>query len=140
VSDFCLTTNEHFLTISLQELAAFGEMLLMLMISGLYWTNSRSCFFYSSSSLPQQSAGNTHYFDSNQPVLWDAANTNFIVLGLTRPGREPTICHIRGEHAHHFTTEAVDDTVICIDKQVRKKEVDPNEKGNNEMFIQHWSL
>jgi hypothetical protein len=86
VSDFCLTTNEHFLTISLQELAAFGEMLLMLMISGLYWTNSRSCFFYSSSSLPQQSVGKTHYFDSNQPVLWDAANTNFIVLGLTRPG------------------------------------------------------
>jgi hypothetical protein len=30
-----------------------------------------------------------------------ATNTNFIVFGLTRPGLEPTIYRIRGEHADH---------------------------------------
>jgi hypothetical protein len=32
-----------------------------------------------------------------------ATNTNFIVFGLTRSGLEPT----RGEHANHYTTNAV---------------------------------
>ena len=31
----------------------------------------------------------------------EATNTNFIVLGLTRPGFEPTIYCTRGEHANH---------------------------------------
>jgi hypothetical protein len=34
-------------------------------------------------------------------------NTKFIVFDLTRPGFEPTIYHIRGEHANHYTTKAV---------------------------------
>jgi hypothetical protein len=37
----------------------------------------------------------------------EATNTNFIVLGLTRPGFEPTIYRTRGEHANHYTTDAV---------------------------------
>jgi hypothetical protein len=37
----------------------------------------------------------------------EATNTNFIVFGLTWPGLEPTICHTRGEHANHYTTDAV---------------------------------
>jgi hypothetical protein len=37
----------------------------------------------------------------------EATNTSFIVFGLTRPGLEPTIYHTRGEHANHYTTDAV---------------------------------
>jgi hypothetical protein len=37
----------------------------------------------------------------------DEANTNFIVFGLTPPGLEPTIYRTRGEHANHYTTDAV---------------------------------
>jgi hypothetical protein len=34
----------------------------------------------------------------------EATNTNFIVFGLTWPGLEPMIYHIRGEqHANHYT-------------------------------------
>jgi hypothetical protein len=37
----------------------------------------------------------------------EATNTNFIVFGLTRSGFEPMIYHTRGEHANHYTTNAV---------------------------------
>ena len=37
----------------------------------------------------------------------EAINTNFIVFGLTRLGLEPTIYHTPGEHANHYTTDAV---------------------------------
>jgi hypothetical protein len=37
----------------------------------------------------------------------EATNTNFIVFGLTRPMIEPKIYRIRGEHANHYTTDAV---------------------------------
>jgi hypothetical protein len=37
----------------------------------------------------------------------EATNTNFKVFGLTRPGLEPTIYRTRGEHANHYTTDAV---------------------------------
>jgi hypothetical protein len=37
----------------------------------------------------------------------EATNTNFIVFGLTWPGLEPTIYNTRGEHANHYTTDAV---------------------------------
>ena len=36
-----------------------------------------------------------------------ATNTNVIVFGLTRSGLEPTIYRTRGEHANHYTTDAV---------------------------------
>ena len=37
----------------------------------------------------------------------EATNTNCIVFGLTRTGLEPTIYRTRGEHANHYTTNAV---------------------------------
>ena len=37
----------------------------------------------------------------------EIANTTFIVFGLTRPRLEPTIYTTRGEHANHYSTEAV---------------------------------
>ena len=83
----------------------------------------RLVFFHSASSLKQQSPGR-HVAPlghiiliPSQPVCilipyscvlsGEATNTNFIVFGLTRPGVEPTIYHTRGEHANHYTTDAV---------------------------------
>jgi hypothetical protein len=37
----------------------------------------------------------------------EATNTNFIVFGFTQLGLEPTIYYPRGEHANHYTTDAV---------------------------------
>ena len=37
----------------------------------------------------------------------EAINTKFIVFGLTRWGLEPMIYRTRGEHANHYTTDAV---------------------------------
>ena len=37
----------------------------------------------------------------------EAANTKYNVFGLTRPGIEPTTTRTRGEHANHYTFEAV---------------------------------
>ena len=34
-------------------------------------------------------------------------NTNFIVFGLIRTRLKPTIYRTRGEHANHYTTDAV---------------------------------
>jgi len=39
---------------------------------------------------------------SSEPV-----NIKFIVFGSTRSGLEATIYHIRGEHAKHYTADAV---------------------------------
>jgi len=36
-----------------------------------------------------------------------AANTNFIIAGLTRPALEPMIYHTRGEYANHYTVDSV---------------------------------
>jgi hypothetical protein len=41
-----------------------------------------------------------------------ATNTNFIVFGLTSPGLEPMIYHTQGEHANHYTTDAVSAIVM----------------------------
>jgi hypothetical protein len=46
----------------------------------------------------------------------EATNTNFIVFGLTRPGLEPTIYRILGQHADHYTTDA-GETTMCTDAQ-----------------------
>jgi hypothetical protein len=40
----------------------------------------------------------------------EATDTNLIVFGLNRSGIEPTIYRTRGEHANHYTTDAVDTT------------------------------
>ena len=37
----------------------------------------------------------------------ETTNTNFIVFVLTQPWFEPTINRTRGEHANHYTTDAV---------------------------------
>ena len=79
--------------------------------------------FYIASSLKQQSAGRHAaplgyiILIPSQPVFalspyfcmlsGEATNTNFIVFGLTRSGLEPTIYCTRGEHANHYTTNAV---------------------------------
>ena len=42
-----------------------------------------------------------------QLISRDATNTNFIVFGLTWMGLEPMIYRARGEHANHYTTDAV---------------------------------
>jgi hypothetical protein len=38
----------------------------------------------------------------------EATDTNLIVFGFTRSALEPTIYRTRGEHANHYTTDAVD--------------------------------
>ena len=43
----------------------------------------------------------------------EATITNFIVLGLTRTELEPTIYRTRGEHANHYTTNAVYNSGEC---------------------------
>jgi hypothetical protein len=37
----------------------------------------------------------------------EATHTNVIIFGLIRSGLEPTIYRTRGEHAKHYTTDAV---------------------------------
>jgi hypothetical protein len=37
----------------------------------------------------------------------EAINNNFIVFGLTRQVLEPMIYRTRGEHANHYTTDAI---------------------------------
>jgi hypothetical protein len=37
----------------------------------------------------------------------EATNINFIVFSLTRLELEPSIYHTRGEHANHYTTDAI---------------------------------
>ena len=52
----------------------------------------------------------------NAVLSEEATNTNF-VLGLTRPGFEPTIYRTRGEHANYYATDAVPSLIdTCITK------------------------
>ena len=67
-------------------------------------------------------SGTLFWFRANQSLLLllNAAclaekNTNFIVFGLTRPGFESTIYHTPGQHANHYTTDAV----ISLYKTIR---------------------
>jgi hypothetical protein len=54
-------------------------------------------------------------------LIGEATNTNFIVFDLTRPGLEPTINRTRGEHAKHYTTDAVEKKFEDIDCKVMSK-------------------
>ena len=80
-------------------------------------------FFYSARSLKQQSA-DRHVAPLGHIILIpsqldfslsslccvlsrEAANTNFIVFGLTWPVLEYTIYRTRGEYANHYTTDPV---------------------------------
>ena len=40
-------------------------------------------------------------------LVVEAANTNFIVVGVTLLRLEPMIYHTHSEHANHYTTDAV---------------------------------
>jgi hypothetical protein len=113
VSDCCLTP------ISLQEQVNFQ------------WNDDEVCFvpdqhaeldLYCASLPKQQSAGwhvapLTHYYDSEPTSLSSYSlmlralrwgnKYKFIVFGLTWSVIEPTIYHTLGEHANHYTTDAV---------------------------------
>ena len=39
---------------------------------------------------------------------WWNSDINFIVFGLARPGIKSAICHTRGNHANHFTTDELE--------------------------------
>ena len=49
-----------------------------------------------------------------------ATRTNFIVFDLTRPGLEPTIYRTRGEHANHYTSDAVHTYINIISCEYTK--------------------
>jgi hypothetical protein len=49
----------------------------------------------------------------------EATNTNFIVVGLTRPGLEPTIYHTQDEHTNYYTTDAVKIYIVSPVFEVR---------------------
>jgi hypothetical protein len=44
---------------------------------------------------------------SNLSMFTEVINTNSIVFGLTRQGIETTVYRTRGEHASHYTIDAV---------------------------------
>ena len=49
---------------------------------------------------------NLHFneiLDKDGEAVWN----NFVVFGLTRPELKPMIYSTRGEHANHYTTDAV---------------------------------
>jgi hypothetical protein len=49
----------------------------------------------------------------------ETTNTNFIVSGLG--SKKPTIYHTRGEHANHYTSDAVAN-IYYATKVLKKKE------------------
>ena len=119
MSDRCLAPTKQFSDISWQEQVNFQ------------WDDELDC--YSASSLEQQFA-DRHVAPlwyviviPSQPVITltnlycvlsgEATNTNFMIFGLTRPGIEPTIYHIRDEHANHYTTNAIYFELRTLDKQ-----------------------
>ena len=79
-----------------------------------------------------------HYPDSEPTGLFSpsccvlsgkATNTNFIVFGFTWSGLKPTIYHTRGEHANHYTTDAVINNewaivVLMLNEQFNKIMID----------------
>ena len=67
---------------------------------------------HSTSSLKQQST--SRYVAPLGHIILlpsQATNTNCIVFGLTRAGLEPTIYRTRGQHANHYTSDAVDKNI-----------------------------
>ena len=95
----------------------------MMMRSALFWTKTLSWIFiviaqWNNCPRIEMSlhSDTLFWFRANQSLLFlrnaallsvEAPNTNVIVLGLTRPGLEPMIYRTRGEHANHYTTDAV---------------------------------
>ena len=52
----------------------------------------------------------------NTVFITEAKNTNFTVIGLTRPGVEPTIFYFQGEHASKYITDDIKErhSKVCI--------------------------
>jgi hypothetical protein len=60
---------------------------------------------YTSLQMEWASRANCTQILANRSLLFFLSN--FIVFGLTRSMLEPTIYRTRGEHANHYTTDAV---------------------------------
>jgi hypothetical protein len=75
----------------------------------------------------------------------EASHTYFIVFGLTLSGLELTIYRTRGEHAHHYTTDAlellVEDTVVKlnINKHPPSESKGRIESDVSEIYVPHFS-
>jgi hypothetical protein len=57
----------------------------------------------------------------------EVTNTNFIVFGFTQSGLKPMIYRTRGEHANHYTTDAVNISIKT--PKLHKKRMDGSESG-----------
>jgi hypothetical protein len=117
---FQLYHGENKLAKSWREQVTFYEMIIML---SLYQTNKLSWIFIvlahcnNSPRLDRSLRSDTLFrFRANKCTLSHECfllqavkqhNPNFTVFCLTRPGLEPTINRTRGEHASHYTIDAV---------------------------------
>ena len=63
-------------------------------------------------------------------TLQEAANSNIIVFGLTRPGLKPMIYRIRGVHCNHYTIQYNVCHIFCIKNIIT----------NGTVFLSLWSL
>ena len=71
----------------------------------------------------------------------EATHTNFIVLGLTRPGLEPTIYRTRGEHDNHYTTDDVELNKKMVHKtQDTKLKIEQHEPYNKPTLLLDFIL
>ena len=120
MSDCCLTPIQQYFSYIMATTSSFS---MRWWWGPLCSRQTRWVGFYSASSLKQNSTGRhiallRHIIlVPSQPVFAltpycyvlseEATNTNFKVVGLTCPGLEPTIYCTRGEHANHYTTDAV---------------------------------
>jgi hypothetical protein len=67
----------------------------------------------------------------------EATNTNCIVFGLTRPGLEPTIHRIRGEHSNHYAIDAVVRVYTFLLKLNKKKKTVTVKNSTNIIKTNH---
>ena len=115
VSDYCLTTNEQFLTISWPEQVTFDEMIKMFTLhqtNTLNWiiqyqltenTVPVDMSLYSNTILipiPQIFPVSIQYY----VLRGEIASNNFKIVGLIRPVLKPTIDSTRGKHISYYTT------------------------------------
>ena len=74
-----------------------------------HWNNSpRIDMSPHSDTLAWFRANQSLFFLLNAECLEEKQQIPILVFGLTQSGREPTIYHTRGEHANHYTTNAVE--------------------------------
>jgi hypothetical protein len=122
VSDCCLTPTQQFFSYIMARTSYFSmrwwsgslctrpTCLVGFFIVLAHWNNSpeREMVPHSGTHYPQIPSQPVFALSPKSYMFsGEATNTNFIVFGLTRPGLEPMIYHTRGEHANHYTTNAV---------------------------------